>query len=182
MLDSDPAAAHIAINVQVDEGSQYRLGTITFRHNEAISSVAVLRSLFPIRDGDVFSREKLATGLDNLRKAYGQLGYINFTSIPNTVVDNEEGLISLDIDVDEGKKFYVSSVKILGLDETSQEEILQDFPAGQLYDQRLFELFLEKYPAIFKFSPDDPRPIEKRLDERAGTVAITIDARPCQVN
>jgi outer membrane protein insertion porin family len=49
--------------------------------------------LFPIKDGDVLSRENIAKGLENLRKAYTELGYINFTSIPNTTFDEEKKLV-----------------------------------------------------------------------------------------
>jgi outer membrane protein insertion porin family len=179
-LTSSPSR-RIAIGVRVDEGMQYRLGEITFKHNKAISDVATLRGLFPIKDGDIFSREKIATGLQNLRKPYGELGYVNFTAVPDTVFDDEKRLISLDVDSDEGKRFYVSSINIIGLDERSRQEILKDFPNGQVYNERLFRLFLEKYSSIFKLSPDDPRLTERRLDERAGTIAITLYACPCPV-
>ena len=35
-------------------------------------NTAALRILFPLKDGDVFSRDKIAKGLENLRKAYGE--------------------------------------------------------------------------------------------------------------
>lgn len=86
---------------------------ITFKNNKVISDVAALRSLFPINDGDIFSREKIASGLNSLRKAYGDLGYVNFTAVPNTKVEDEKRLISLDIDMDEGKRFFVTSINVL---------------------------------------------------------------------
>lgn len=181
-LTSSPASQRIALFVHVDEGPQYKLSGISFRNNKAISNAKALRNLFPIRDGDVFSREKIAKGLENLRKAYGQFGYINFVSVPDTTFDEGNGLISLDIDVDEGKQFYVSSVKVLGLNEPAQQDILKDFPVGQIYNARIFELSLKKHSTLLQFSSDDPRHVKKQLDERAGTVAITLDARPCPVD
>ncbi|MGA9902419.1 MAG: POTRA domain-containing protein, partial [Terriglobales bacterium] len=74
----------VDITMPIQEGDRYHLGTITFKNNKAISSTAALRSLFPMKDGEIFSREKVAKGLENLRKAYGQAGYINFTSVPDT--------------------------------------------------------------------------------------------------
>ena len=179
-LTSSPASQRIALSVHVDEGTQYKLSKVTFKHNKAISA-DVLRSLFPIEDGGIFSREKIAMGLENLRKAYGELGYINFTAIPDTVFDDEKGLVALDVDTDEDKPFYVSSINIVGLDERSRQEILKDFPSGQVYNERLFRLLLEKYSTTFKLSPDDPRLIKRQLDERAGTIAITLYACPCPV-
>jgi outer membrane protein assembly factor BamA len=83
------------LTVQVDEGQQYRLEDIRFNNSRAISNVDALRSLFPVKDGDIFSREEVAKGLDNLRFAYRQNGYINFTSIPNTQFNDERQIISL---------------------------------------------------------------------------------------
>jgi outer membrane protein assembly factor BamA len=174
---------HIALFVHVDEGPQYKLSRITFKNNKAISNAVVLRRLFPIKDGNIFSRERIAKGFDNLREAYGELGYINFASVPDTAFDDENALISLKIDVDEGKQFYVSSVNVLGLSEPAQQEILKDFPVGQIYNVRIFELFLEKHSSLLQFSsPYDPRHVKRQLDERAGTLAITLDAHPCPVD
>jgi outer membrane protein insertion porin family len=182
-LTSRPASRRIALFVQVEEGAQYKLSRITFRNNRAINDVNALRSLFPIKDGDIFSRERIGKGLENLRKAYGQFGYVNFTSVPDTRFDDENESISLDIDVDEGKQFSISSVDVVGLDEPSQEEILKDFPVGRVYNIRTFELLLKKHSSLLQFSsPDDPRHVEKRLDERAGTVAITLHVHPCSVD
>jgi outer membrane protein insertion porin family len=114
-LTSSPISQRIAMSVHVDEGSRYNLKGIRFKNNKAISSVDILRGLFPISDGDIFSREKIGTGLENLRKAYGELGYINFTSVPDTKFDDENRLISLVIDFDEGKQFRIGSVSVLGV-------------------------------------------------------------------
>ena len=134
-----------------------------------------MRALFPIKDGDVFSREKIATGLENLRKAYGQLGYINFTSVPGTTFDDEKKLGFLEIDVDEGKQFYVSSIDIVGAD----AQVLKDLALipGQIYDVRLVELFLRKH--LPEADVNDPNIQHRLLNERDGTVALTFDFRSC---
>lgn len=180
-LTSSPASRRIALSFHVEEGLQYSLGEITFRNNnnKVISDVSAVRRLFPINDGDIFSREKIATGLQNLSEAYGEMGYINFTSVPDNKFDDEKKLISLEIDVNEGKQFYVSSVKVLGLDELARQELLTDLPIkrGQIYNSRLWELSLRKYSSMF---PDCKcGDSERRLDEKAGTVALTLGFRPC---
>src|SRR5207253_10993253 len=67
---------------------------------------------------------------ENLRRAYGDLGYINFVSIPNTNFEDEEKLM-LDIDLDEGKQFYIGSVNILGLDEPVRQERSEERRVGK---------------------------------------------------
>ncbi len=60
----------IDITVPIEEGERYRLGSITFKGNKAITNTKALRGLFPIKDGDIFNRQKIAKGLENLKNAY----------------------------------------------------------------------------------------------------------------
>src|SRR5882672_10057249 len=139
ILSGSPVSQLIALSVHVDEGSRYALGGITFKNNKAISNVDALRGLFPIADGEMFNREKIGTGLENLRKAYGELGYLNFTELPDTKVDDGNNLIAVVIDFDEGQQFIVGSVKVLGA-ESDREQILKTLPVkrGQVYNSRLW--------------------------------------------
>jgi outer membrane translocation and assembly module TamA len=176
ILSSDPLESRIAVTLQVDEGQQYRLRGITFKNNRAIRSEQVLRSLFAIKDGDLFNVAQASEGLEKLNAAYRQFGYINFTSIPNTRVNEEDQTISLDVDFDEGKQFYVSSINALGLDQHSSQEAMKDFPLkpGDLYNRRLLDVWMEHL-----LSRDSVALAELQPDETAGTVAITISFRHC---
>jgi outer membrane protein insertion porin family len=71
-LAGTSASRRISLSIYMDEGLQYRLGGIAFKNNRAVSDAEALRTLFPVKDGDTFSREKIKTGLENLSKAYGQ--------------------------------------------------------------------------------------------------------------
>jgi Surface antigen variable number repeat len=132
---------------------------------------------FPIKNGDVFDRAAIAKGLENLRLAYGEFGYVNFTSVPETQFNNEGQTISLNIDMDEGKQFYVSNISLLGGD----EHLLEDSPLqpGNIYNQRLARLFIQEHApsSLRDASPD--LGIRLQLDERVGTLAITYDFRAC---
>jgi outer membrane protein insertion porin family len=119
------------------------LGRITFKGNRAISNTTALRNLFPLKDCSILDRMAIANGLENLRYTYGEFGYINFTPVPSTTFNDEKKLAFLEIDMDEGKQFYVSSIGILGAD----PQVLNDLPLtqGQIYNVRLIDLFLRKH-------------------------------------
>ena len=177
MLTSSPGNERVAITVQVEAGQQYRLQDIQFNNNKEVTSVKALRSLFPLKDGEIFDRSAISKGLDNLRFAYGQLGHLNFTSIPNAQVNEERQTISLIVDVDEGKKFFVTSLKTVGLEDANLNDSL--LKPGDIYDKRLVDLLFEKYkPSSLQAASADSR-ISEQIDEKAGTVAITFDFRPC---
>lgn len=173
------AGKSVDITMPIQEGARYKLGTITFKNNKAIRNTNALRSLFPIKDGDIFSREKIGKGLENLRKAYGEAGYINFTSVPDTKFDDEKKTVDLLIDVDEGKQFYVRRIEFNGNTTTRDKVIRREIALeeGQIYNSRLWELSLMRLNQLGYFEqlkPDDPNTTERHLDEKNGTVDLTL--------
>lgn len=167
------------ITVPIDEGQQYRLGEITFKGNKAVPNTKALRGLFPIKDGDIFSRQKIAKGLDNLKNAYGSQGYINFTSIPTPSVDEDKKTVSFEIDVDEGKQFYVRRIEFEGNTTTRDKVIRRELllEEGQRYDERMWKLSLQRLNQLGFFDqikPDDPSTTERHLNEKDGTVDLTL--------
>jgi len=181
LLQAGPGKA-VDITMPIEEGDKYRLGKITFKNNKAIQNVNALRSLFPIKDGDIFSREKVAKGLENLRKAYGTQGYINFTSVPGTTFDDEKKLAFLEIDVDEGKQFYVRRIEFQGNTTTRDKVIRRELALeeGGVYNSRLWELSLLRLNQLAYFDqlkPDDPTTTDRKLDEKNGLVDLTLKVR-----
>src|SRR5271170_6932691 len=178
LLQGGPGKA-VDITMVIEEGDRYTLGGITFKNNKAVQNVKALRAIFPIKDGDVFSKEKVAKGLENLRKAYGELGYINFTSIPDTRFDDEKKLIYLDIDVDEGKQFYVRRIEFQGNTTTRDKVIRREIALeeGNIYNSRLWELSLLRLNQLGYFDPlkpDDPNTTDRKLDEKDGLVDLNL--------
>ncbi len=170
----------IDILMPIEEGARYRLGTITFTGNKAVSNEKALRGTFNIKDGDWFSATLIAKGLDNLKKAYGQLGYINFGAIPKPSFDDQKKTVSLEIDIDEGKPFYVSRIEFQGntitRDKVIRRELMLD--EGQVYNSQLWEYSLLRlnqleYFEALKVDQDS----EAHQDPDAGTVDLLLKVK-----
>src|SRR5205807_5799450 len=167
------------ITIPIDEGERYKLGGITFKGNKAIPSTAALRSIFAIKDGDIFNREKIAKGLENLKNAYGTQGYINFTSVPTPRIEEDKKLVYFDIDVDEGKQFSVRRIEFQGNTTTRDKVIRRELvlEEGQAYNEQYWKLSLQRLNQLGFFEqlkPDDPNVTERHLDEKDGLVDLTL--------
>jgi outer membrane protein insertion porin family len=178
LLMAGPGKA-VDLTMPIEEGDKYRLGKITFTGNKAITNTIALRNLIPLKDGDVFSREKIAKGLDNLRKAYGEYGYINFSPVPETSFDEDKKLVNVEIDVDEGKQFYVRRIEFQGNTTTRDKVIRRELALeeGGIYNSRLWELSLLRLNQLSYFDQlkaDDPNVTDKKLDEKNGLVDLTL--------
>ena len=167
----------IDILLPLEEGERYRLGGITFTGNKAISNTRALRAQFAQKDGEYFNATMFGKGLEQLRKAYGEQGFINFVGTPTPRVDETKKLVYLDIDIDEGKPFYVSRIEFTGntitRDKVIRRELLLE--EGQVYNSRIWELSILRlnqlnYFEVLKADQDS----ESRQNADDGTVDLLL--------
>ena len=91
------------VTFDIQAGPQYRTGQVGFRNNHVFSGEE-LRSMFKVTSGDVFSPAKIRQGLDQMHRAYARRRYLDFTSVPDTTIDDVHHVIGLVIDCEEGKQ------------------------------------------------------------------------------
>ncbi len=167
----------IDIRLPIEEGERYKLGGINFTGVKANVNPKALRAQFAIKDGDYFNTTAIGKGLENLRKAYGTLGYINFVGTPTPRVDEAKKLVFLDIDIDEGKPFYVSRIEFQGNTVTRDPVIRRELmlEEGQIYNSALWEQSLLRLNQLDYF---DPLKVEQdstaTQDQENGTVALLL--------
>jgi len=84
--------------------------------------------------------------------------------------------VALNLDLDEGKQFHLGEVKVLGMDATLAGRLLRQhhLQPGAVFDDRNVKEFARDW----NLTPEDD--IERRIDERSGTVALLIDVRACR--
>jgi outer membrane protein insertion porin family len=170
----------VDITIPIEEGDRYHLGSVTFKNYKAVNNVQALRGLFPMKDGEIFNTANVRKGLENMRKAYGELGYINFTPLPDTQIDEDKKLINLVIDIDEGKQFFVRRIEFQGNTTTRDKVIRRELAIeeGQIYNTRLWELSLLRLNQLDYFEPLKPEEAtERKLNEPQGTVDLTLKVK-----
>jgi outer membrane protein insertion porin family len=170
----------IDILMPIEEGGRYRLGNIVFTGNKAVTNVRALRATFAIKDGDWFNATAISKGLENLKKAYGQLGYINFGAIPKLSYDEQKKTVSMSIDIDEGKPFYVSRIEFEGntitRDRVIRRELLLE--EGQVYNSQLWEYSLLRLNQLEYFDQlRVDQDSEAHQNPEAGTVDLLLKVK-----
>lgn len=178
--DGDEVWVELRIRT-ADEGLQYRLKEIVCANNTAFTCEQ-LRSLIPLSSGDVFRRDKIGEGLETIRRAYAAKGYVNFTSVPDTIFDDENATITLKVDVDEGGQFTFAGGAVSGLTPARTESVVSDMASwkGQLYTPTLFPLMFERLrPLLPPCAGPDRFDAGLRLDDGKHTVSVVLDFEDC---
>jgi len=139
---SDPLAIPKPAMLEADvlEGPQYRLAEIGFIGNHAFNADE-LRNKFPLKKGDLFARDKVASGLDHLRKLYVSNGFIELTFTPDTE-NLSDATVNLSVSVIEGRQYRMGRLEIFAKKEVADKLRAEwQLPEGAVFDRT----YLDKY-------------------------------------
>ena len=94
--------------------------------------------MFNMQEGQIFNVSEIRKGLENLRKVYGEFGYINFVATPETEIDEANKRINMTFELEEGKQFVVRRIEFSGNTTTRDKVIrrLVRFQPGRPMDGR----------------------------------------------
>jgi outer membrane protein insertion porin family len=170
----------VDITIPIEEGEQYRMGSLKFRSSDPevglVFKSDLLTRVFPIKEGEIFSADKVRKALDNYKKLYGEYGYIDFVAEPLTEMDDKKKIVNLTMELDQQKQFFVRRIEFSGntttRDKVIRREILLD--EGQVYNNRLWELSILRLNQLGYFDVIKPENAELKRNVKAGTVDIKL--------
>jgi outer membrane protein insertion porin family len=169
------------LDVSIDEGRKYHLNNITFTGVKFFRTPeALMTPLFGMGKGDVFSTQKLRKGIENMRKLYGEFGFIDFVGEPSFDPIPSTDQIDMSLAVDEGKQFFVRRIDFSGntttRDKVIRRELLID--EGDIFNNRLWELSLLRLNQLGYFEPLKPEEAaDLKRDTKTDTVDITLKVK-----
>src|SRR5207302_9478297 len=166
-------AADIAI--PIEEGQLMRLNKMNFVGIKLFRTTDFLqKNVFQMNEGDIFSTAKPRKGIEQMKKLYGEFGYID--SVPEPSFDPLPGTdkIDLTLTADEGKQFFVRRIDFTGntttRDKVIRREILLD--EGDIFNSRLWELSLLRLNQLGYF---EVLKAEEAADIKRNTQSSTVD-------
>jgi len=171
----------VNITIHIEEGERFRMGTLKIVSSDpdkALSlKVDALKGAFPLKQGDIFSTEKVRKALETYGKIYGEYGFIDFTPEPDTEVDDANKIINLTLRFDEQKQYFVRRIDFSGntttRDKVIRRELLID--EGQLFNKRLWELSILRLNQLDYFDKiEADKAAELKRNSKEGTVDINL--------
>jgi outer membrane protein insertion porin family len=169
------------IHISVEEGRLYHLNNINFVGVKLFRTPdSLMKPVFGMGQGDVFSTAKLRKGITDLQKLYGQFGYIDaiaepsFEPVPNT------DKLDLTLTLDEGKQFFVRRIDFSGntttRDKVIRRQLLVD--EGDVFNTHLWELSILRLNQLGYFEPlKEEEAADIKRDTKTDTVDITLKVK-----
>jgi outer membrane protein insertion porin family len=167
--------------IQVKEGPLFRLGEVEIVGSKALAP-SQIREMFERKTGDIAGEDSIAAWIyERVKKAYGNLGYIQYTAEVqprfHSKDDGSEGIVDLAVSIDEGPAFTISSIKFVGNENVSRDVLLREMTVrnGDVYSQDLFEDSLQRLSQNGQFEPIDAnKDVDWNVDKQAPRISLTI--------
>jgi outer membrane protein insertion porin family len=171
------------IVIPIEEGDRYRMGTLTIRSSDPDTPLFFktdfLKKAFPLKEGQIFSADKIRKALKDYQKLYGEFGYVDFVAQPLTDVDDTKKIVNLTMEFDQQKQFFIRRIEFTGntttRDKVIRRQLLLD--EGQIFNNRLWELSLLRLNQLDYFNPIKPENAELKRNPQQGTVDITLKVK-----
>jgi outer membrane protein insertion porin family len=166
------------IEIPVDAGDQFRIKNLEFKNCSPLNCDRLVQA-FGLKNGDVVNFSRIQDTLENIKNLYSDLGYINWSYIPEEDVDQEAKLYSLTFDFDTGNQFFVNRINFQGNSKTRDKVIRREFliQEGRIFSHTALERSVLRLNQLGIFEEVKDEDYEVLPDEKTGKVDINVKVK-----
>ncbi|HUJ72926.1 MAG TPA: outer membrane protein assembly factor BamA [Verrucomicrobiae bacterium] len=148
------SAKWMVIYVDIFEGAQYRVGTITVQGNKLFPTTE-LENRLKMTSGKTFTPTGMTADQKALEDYYGTRGYLDTAVRPIRAPNVETGQIDLTYSVREGELTYIEKIEIRGNTKTKDKVIRRELAVhpGEIYDTVRVDRSVERLKNLGYFNP-----------------------------
>lgn len=140
-VDNDPASKGFVVTFTVDEGEQYRFGTVDIISNLRDADPASLQRMLRVSSGKTYDAEAVEKSVEELTIELSRRGYAFGQVRPRGDRDVTNRIINLAFVVEEGARVYVERINVRGNTRTRDWVIRREFDLleGDPYNRVLID-------------------------------------------
>lgn len=170
----------ITLNINVEEGQQYKFGKISFVGNSVYTD-QYLHSILRIKEGSTYNGVELKKRIADdskpdaidITNLYQNNGYL-FSTINPVEVSADGNVIDMEIRISEGKPAYFNNVSVTGNDKTNDRVIYRELRTkpGKLYSKSDVIRTIRELGQLGFFDAQELTPDIQNPNPNDGTVDI----------
>lgn len=127
----------IFITIQINEGTQYRVGKLKVEGDTILTPEEILKDL-KTKSGEIFNREYFSRDIFTITDVYTDIGYAFCKVSPLTRVNKQLKTIDIIFNINKGEKVYINRIEITGNITTRDKVIRRELTIkeGDLYNSK----------------------------------------------
>ncbi len=126
-----------SLTYQIDEGSQYKVGSVSVKIDKSIIDPKILEESFKLKSGRVFDVQNLRRDIGKIREIISNRGYAFSSVIPDVKQDRKNKIANITYIVKPNEKVYVNNITISGNSRTADRVIRRELylSEGEAFNQ-----------------------------------------------
>jgi outer membrane protein insertion porin family len=141
LTEYDPEKKGFLVTFKIEEGQQYRVGSVDFQSSIATLNPNSLRSFSRVSVGSLYNAEALEKSVEEMQIEASRRGYAFAIVRPRGDRNFENHTVSIVFTVDEGPRTYIERINIRGNTRTRDYVIRREFDIseGDAYNRALVD-------------------------------------------
>ncbi|WP_244425134.1 outer membrane protein assembly factor BamA [Bradyrhizobium sp. STM 3843] len=141
LTEYDPEQKGFLVSFKIDEGQQYRVGSVQFQSSIAALDGNSLRSLSRVSIGSLYNVEQVEKSVEEMQIEASRRGFAFAVVRPRGDRNFEAHTVSIVFTVDEGPRTYIERITIRGNTRTRDYVIRREFDIaeGDAYNRALVD-------------------------------------------
>lgn len=174
-----PDQENFFITMSVDEGEEYRWGEITVETELETLNKDVLRSLIPIKTGDIYQSSRIETAEETLTFAAGASGYAFIDIQPRLKPNKDTKTVDVEFYLEEGPRVYIERIDIVGNTATLDYVIRREMELveGDAFNRILLDRSRNKIRALRFFDPDEGVEVTERQGSQPDRAIVEVKVK-----
>ncbi len=166
------------IELPIDAGDQFRLGNLTLKDCGALKCES-LANLFGLHKGDVVNFKRIKDTLEEIKKIYGSVGYINWSYIPEQDFDQATKVTNLTFTFQPDKMFFVHRINFSGNTKTRDRVMRREFllEEGKPFSSRALDISVLRLNQLGFFDKIEEKDYELKTNDKDATVDINLKVK-----
>jgi outer membrane protein insertion porin family len=178
LLELSPDKRSMYITIGIEEGPQYRLGSVDIK-GDLLESKEFFMERVSVKPGEIFNRSKLSEDLQRLTDFYKDRGFAYVNATPSTPVNEKTRMVDITFDIQKGEEVYFDRINVRGNSKTRDKVIRREMRVveGELYNQSLLDYSKRRVTALGYFEKVDLSTKRGSADNRM-EVNVEVAERP----
>jgi outer membrane protein insertion porin family len=141
ITEYDPDKKGFLVSFKIEEGQQYRVGTVDFRSSIANFDATSLRGFSRVNVGSLYNVESVEKSTEEMQIEASRRGYAFAVVRPSGDRNFESHTVSIVFNIDEGPRTYVERINLRGNTRTRDYVIRREFDLseGDAYNRALVD-------------------------------------------
>src|ERR1700738_2974971 len=138
-IEADPARRGFVVTFTIEEGEQYRIGSVDVQSTIRGLNPWLLRPKLRTFPGDVYNAEAVEKTVEEMTIEAAKQGFAFATVRPRAARDNQTRTVGLVFMVEEGQRAYIERINVRGNSRTREYVIRREFDIaeGDAYNRAL---------------------------------------------